>query len=293
MKLAFPLELSRPDFSAHLRLLKDCGVVEVPIYFMEYDQPPRLMEAGKDLDRMLTEYRKHMDEISAVDLASHVMYIDFRVKPADIMADDLNAQAWFAAICQECASLGIKDIGFFPNNPERTKTDASWDKNQANGYRKMADIAAESGIRISTHLNMVKGSRYDRPEDLDGLFEKVGRDNFGLLFCFGCIALAGQALPKAIFKWRKRIFIVHLRDVSGYWGGNMAEMQFGTGRIDLADAIAALRRIDYDGILHPEHFPVFESELPDDQSPLFTHAWDRKLITTAWTLGFWRGMLAV
>ncbi len=293
MKLAFPLDVSRPDFPGHVQLLKDCGVLEIPVYFMEYDQPVRPMEPGDDLDRMLAGYRRHMADIAANGLASHVLYVDFRLKPADVMAEDTNAQAWFGTLCKESAALGIREIGFFPNNPAREQTDAAWDQNQAAGYGKMADIAAESGIRISTHLNMINGSRYDRPEDLDDLFDRVGRDNFGLLFCFGCIALAGLDLADAIYRWRDRIFVVHVRDVAGYWGSQMAEKQFGTGRINLANAVAALRQIGYDGILHPEHFPIFDSELPDQTSPLFTHAWDRKLLTTVWTLGFWRGMLAV
>ncbi len=292
MKLAFPLELFRADFTEHLHLLQDCGVVEVPLYFMANDEPACEMSLGEKSVRMFEALNHHIDQIKKVGLKCQVLYLDFRHKPADVMADDINAQKWFDAVCAQCQQHGIKDVGFFPNNPAREQTDTEWDNNQLAGYRMMSDIAGRYHLRISVHLNMINGSRYSKAEDIDDLFLKVGEDNFGLLFCFGCIALAGLDLSDAIFNWRKRIFIVHLRDVEGYWGGNAVEAQFGTGRIKLAEAISALRRISYDGILHPEHFPVISSELSDDKSPLFTHAWDRKLLSTTWTLGFWRGMLS-
>lgn len=291
MKLAFPLEVARPDFEQHLRFLKDCGAEEVPIYFMEYDCPTRAMAPDEDFKRMTESMKLHLSQIKKAGLASHVLYLDFRIKPADVMAGDEAAEKWFSSLCTVCAGEGITDIGFFPNNPERAKTDGNWDKQQADSYRTMADIAASHNLRICTHINMMSGSRYDQAADIDDLFKRVGRANFGILFCFGCIALAGLDLSEAILKWKERIFVVHLRDVKGYWGKQMEEVQFGTGRIALKEAIAALRKVDYNGILHPEHFPIFASEIPIGKAPLFNHAWDRRMITTAWTLGYCRGLL--
>ncbi|MFA6294584.1 MAG: hypothetical protein WC637_22520, partial [Victivallales bacterium] len=158
MKLAFPLELKRPDFESHIRFLKDCGAEEIPIYFMEYDCPPRAMSADENFDRMILSLKQHLAQIRDAGLSSHVLYLDFRIKPADVMGEDKDASLWFSSLCGVCAEEGITDIGFFPNNPDRAKTDENWDRLQADGYRNMADIASSHNLRISSHINMITGS---------------------------------------------------------------------------------------------------------------------------------------
>ena len=291
MQLAFPLELNRTNFDEHLVFLKECGAEQVPLYFMVYEEDAHPMAPGTELDRMQSMLRENLAAIRTVGLSSDVLYVDFRVKPGDTCGADKDAQAWFRELCRVAAEQGIKHIGFFPNNPGRESTDAEWDKMQCAGYRFMAETASDNGLDICAHINMVTGSRYDRREDIDNLFARVGADNFGLLFCFGCIALAGLDVPDMIRHWKDRIFVVHLRDVADSWQEGNSERQFGQGKIDLPASIAALREIGYKGILHPEHFPILKSELPIEKRPLFDHAWDRGPMTTAWTLGFWRGML--
>ena len=291
MQLAFPLELNRTGFQAHLTFLKDCGVEQVPLYFMMYNEDVTPMAPGTTLDRMLGLLAEHIASIQETGMRSEVLYIDFRQKPADLCGSNEDAQKWFSTLCHKSAQLGIKHIGFFPNNPTRESASPEWDTEQEAGYRFMSRAANEHDQAISVHLNMMAGSRYDTVADIDHLFQSVNEDNFGLLFCFGCVALAQLDLSEMIHHWHDRIFIVHLRDLNGSWAEGYTEEQFGHGRLKLNDHIQALKDIGYTGILHPEHFPVMDCEIPIKQRPLFDHAWDRGTITTAWSLGFWRGRL--
>lgn len=292
MQLAFPLELGRPRFDEHLSVLAEAGAQQVPLYFMQYDNRPTPCEPGPDCDMFLQQLTAHHADIRRAGLDSEVLYMDFRLKPADIVGSDPRAAEWFRLVCARCAELGIATLGFFPSNPLRQETDDTWDAAQVAGYRAMADIAAPVGIRLASHINMTADSRFGLAADVESWLQAVDRENVGLLFCFGCVALAGLDLATMIRRWQDRVFVVHLRDIVGSWRDGNSERQYGQGEVDLPSAIAALREIGYTGILHPEHFPASVAEPPIAERALFAHAWDRGLIATTWSLGFWRGMLA-
>lgn len=292
MQLAFPLELDRPAFGDHLSFLKQSGAQQVPLYFMAYDNTVATPAApGAALDGMLATLDRQVAEIRQAGLAIDVLYVDFRVKPASLVGDDPGQRGVMTAIARRCGALGFRQIGFFPDNPARDKADAAWFRRETEGYRIVADLAGENGLKVSTHINMIAGSRFDRVEDIDEMLAAVDRANWGLLFCFGCIALAGLDVADMIRHWRDRVFVVHLRDVLGSWKEGASEVLFGQGRIDLPAAMRALREIGYDGILHPEHFPNFSHETEPTQRLLFRHPWDRAPFALAWTLGYCRGLL--
>ena len=144
----------------------------------------------------------------------------------------------------------------------------------------MGEAAAVEGLSVALHINMMTGSRLDRPEDVEEFFAEVGRDNVGLMFCFGCIALAGLDVPDTIRRWRELIFVVDLRDVRGTWGANSEEAQFGTGNIDLAASLRALQEIGYEGVVRPEHFPP----LGPGRTAEETLAWTLDIAGHCWIL---------
>lgn len=295
MKLAFPTELNRFEFTDHMQFLKDCGVESVPLYFMNYGKKMELAPSvpGEQFDMMLDSVKKHTEEIRSMGMDVEVLYPDFRTNLVDVAHSGKQGVEWLKRLFSTCRELGIKDIGAFPKNPGKDEIEniIEWDQNQIDGYKTVCAIASEYDLRVCMHFNMSWKSRFDSVEAIDSYFEKVGFDNFGILFCCGCIALAGLDVPKMLMHWKDRVFIVHLRDVEGDWSKGNSEMQFGTGIIDQRATVATLRQIGYKGILHPEHFPIFNSESPVGERKLFDHAWDRGPYTTAWSLGFWKGML--
>ncbi len=295
MKLAFPTELNRRDFTKHMEFLSDCGVESVPLYFMNYADKMELAPAvpGDQLDMMLKFVIMHTQEIRSMGMDVEVLYPDFRTNIVDVVHSGEDGVEWLKKLFSTCQSLGIKDIGAFPKNPKKDEIEdiEAWDADQVDGYKKVCRMAAEYGLRVSMHFNMSWQSRFDTVEAIDSYFKRVGCDNFGILFCYGCIALAGLNVPEMLKHWKDRAFIVHLRDVEGDWSKGNSEKQFGTGIIDLKGSVEALRKIGYTGILHPEHFPILSCDAPAGKRGLFDHAWDRGPYTTAWTLGFWKGML--
>lgn len=295
MKLAFPTELNRTDFSKHMEFLKNCGVESVPLYFMNYAEQMELAPAvpGEQLDMMLDAVRNHTEEIRSMGMDVEVLYPDFRTNIVDVVHSGSDGVDWLTKLFATCSELGIKDIGAFPKNPKKDEIEdlKAWDADQTDGYKKVCELAAKYGLRVCMHFNMSWQSRFDTVDAIDSYFDMIGCDNFGILFCCGCITLAKLDVSEMLRHWKDRAFIVHLRDVAGDWSQGNSEKQFGTGIIDLKGSVEALREIGYDGILHPEHFPIFSSESSAGERGLFDHAWDRGPYTTAWSLGFWKGML--
>ena len=292
MQLAFPIEMDTPDFARHVAFLKDAGVDQVPIYFMRADAEPGKGFGSRDqVEEMIGTFRDQVEEIRRQGLAIDVVYPDYRGRLPNVVADDRQEREGFERLCDTCAELGFRHVGVFPQNPSRETADAAWLDTMVAGSRILSDIVGRHGMTVGYHINMVTGSRLDRPEDVDELFERVGRANVGLLFCFGCVALAGLDVPAMIRRWSDRMFIVHLRDVRGTYAHDPEEARFGTGRIDLAAGLRALADIGYNGILHPEHFPAAGSDQPPERRVLWTQPHDRDAPTIAWTLGYCRGLM--
>lgn len=297
MQLAFPLEITRPDFARHVAFLRECRVDQIPLYTMlDPEHYQKSFGADTSFDDILNVLRDRIETIRGQGLRIDVLYILPAYGIQNTIGGNAGQQARFQALCRLCGELEIRHIGAFPLNEDRAAATDNWRNAMLSGARFMADAGGEYGIKISNHINMYTGSRLDTVADMEDLFARVDRDNWGLLFCFGCIALSGHDVPTMIRRWRHKIFTVHVRDVRGAWATSDAEeAQFGTGRVDLPESLRALKEIGYSGTLHPEHFPKTPGVWPDAERiggklPLSSGSADGTL-SVVWTLGFWRGLL--
>jgi sugar phosphate isomerase/epimerase len=155
-------------------------------------------------------------------------------------------------------------------------------------YRGLAAFAEQAGVRVSTHT-------YHRPDRLlwnsatmSRLLEEVPAPFHGLTFCQGKSQLAGDHLADTIRAFGERIFMVHVRDIVTRPSGpttpeidkrltelGYLEVPFGRGEVDMVGTIRALKQIDYQGQLYPEHFPAIAGD----------HA-----AGLAWTIGYLRAL---
>lgn len=292
MKLNYALEITRPDFAEHVAFLKDCRADQVLIFCMlNPEDYQRTFGPQTTYVEVLQRLEQQVGEIHAQGLGIEALFFYPGTAIPNTIGRDTEQQDRFRALCQTCGRLGIRHLGCGPRLEKRDEPTAEWRPDLIAGTRFMGEAAAAEGIKVALHVNMMTGSRMDRPEDVEEFFAEVGRENVGLMFCFGCIALAGLDVPAMIRRWRERIFVVDLRDVLGTWTENPAECQLGTGRIDLPASVRALREIGYEGVVRPEHFPPMASDRPLEERELFNLPGDRDTANIAWTLGYCRALL--
>jgi mannonate dehydratase len=153
--------------------------------------------------------------------------------------------------------------------------------------------AERAGVRLAIHP---QDPAYP-PEGLNGVHHVVGSldgmrrlldlapesPSLGLNFCQGTIAEMSPD-PNAIvleaireFGARKRIFMVHFRNITGGYL-DFREAMPDEGSLDMAACIRAYREAGYDGILCPDHVPL--SDLDTGRERFF-----------AFALGYTRGLL--
>lgn len=292
MKLAYHLEATRPEFARHVAFLKACGIEDLPLFFMlnPEDYQPAL---GDDMDfaGMLALLESRIGEIRAQGLESQELMLFPGRALTTRMAGDPDMEARYRRLCEWCGEHGVNTFGVWPQVQGREDATPEWLATFVRGAQLMADLAAPHGVSIGMHLNMLAGCRFDRAEDVDDLFARVDRPNWGLNFCFGCLAAAGLDLPEAARRWASHIKLVDLRDIRGSWVDGLEEAQFGTGRIDMLAALRALREVGYQGSLRPEHFPALPTDRPPAERSLFSLPADRDPANLAWTLGYSRGLL--
>jgi D-mannonate dehydratase len=100
--------------------------------------------------------------------------------------------------------------------------------------------------------------------------------------------MAGDDLVKDILNYGDQIFMFHIRDVVTQVEGDISpevekrladigylEVAFGTGEVDMVGSIRALKQINYQGQIYPEHYPAIAG---DSAAGL------------AWTIGYIRAL---
>lgn len=81
----------------------------------------------------------------------------------------------------------------------------------------------------------------------------------GITMCQGTFATMGADVPKEIERFGDRIFFAHFRDVRGT-SDNFTECFPDNGKTDMCDAIAAYKKIGFDGPMRIDHMPTLYGE---------------------------------
>jgi mannonate dehydratase len=112
--------------------------------------------------------------------------------------------------------------------------------------------------------------------------EIAGSPNVGLCLCVGCWLEGGDLMGKDIietikyFGARNKIFKVHFRNVNAplpYF----VETFVDDGYQDMYQVMRALREVNYDGILIPDHIPLMAND---------------HRVGTAFTMGYMKALAA-
>jgi len=146
-------------------------------------------------------------------------------------------------------------------------------------------VAEKAGVRIGLHPD-------DPPvESLGGVprifrnfdgyrraMEIARSDNFGVCLCVGTWAEGGRMLGKDVFEMiryygpRKKIWKVHFRNVDQPLP-KFREVFLDEGYLDMYQVVRALREVNFDGVMIPDHVPG-----------------DMPTISSAYTIGYMRAL---
>jgi mannonate dehydratase len=117
-------------------------------------------------------------------------------------------------------------------------------------------VAVMNGVgKIVTHYE-----GYRRAEEISG-----GSKNWGLLFCVGTWSEGGDQMGKNVlemiedFGSRGKIFEIHFRNVSStvpYFEETFPD----DGYVDMSQVMNALRKVNFNGIIIPDHIPLLDGD---------------------------------
>lgn len=140
---------------------------------------------------------------------------------------------------------------------------------------RIVPVAEEYKVQLGNHIAdppvpaQYRGiMRWNSPEVFEGMkrFANLSDSPYhGFNFCIGSIA-EGLRDPKndifPIIEWagkRKQIFNIHLRNIKGNYN-NFQEVYPDNGEMNFFKVMQALRDVEFDGMVMPDHVPKHEAE---------------------------------
>ncbi len=152
----------------------------------------------------------------------------------------------------KCVSLAVAlDVGVVSLWSGTTTDAASFDITMdrlVESCKPLVEDAANSGVRLA--FEPEPGMFIDTMDKFEELHAKVNHPHFGLTLDVGHLVCTGELpIGDHIRKWKKWLWNVHLDDMRP---GVHDHLMFGEGIVDLADAFAALREINFKGIASVE-----------------------------------------
>jgi mannonate dehydratase len=153
---------------------------------------------------------------------------------------------------------------------------------------RILPVAEEYKVKLANHIadppapEGFRGiTRWNSPDVFEGIkrFAQLYDSPYhGFNFCIGSIA-QGLKDPKndilPIIDWvgnRKQIFNVHLRNIKGGWN-NFQEVYPDNGDMNFFHVVRALRDVEYDGMVMPDHVPYHEAEGANLQAFSFAYGY--------------------
>jgi len=151
---------------------------------------------------------------------------------------------------------------------------------------RVLPVAQEYKVKLANHIADPPApvgfrgiTRWNSPDVFEGIkrFAQLYDNPYhGFNFCIGSIAEGLKDPATEIFpiiEWvgkRKQIFNVHLRNIKGGWN-NFQEVYPDNGDMNFYHVMKALRDVEYDGMVMPDHVPY--SDAPGANLQAFSFAY--------------------
>ena len=144
-------------------------------------------------------------------------------------------------------------------------------------FRGAAQDAERAAIDLCVHTTTRPGTMFGTPAGIDAFLKDVASERVKLLFCCGCISVAGWDVDASIRRWSDAIGAVHLFNPRGDWE-HYDEMRFDQGQLNMVSVLKTLSQVGYEGLLLPHEYPAFSGACG-------------KELSHGWVIGYLRAML--
>jgi len=184
---------------------------------------------------LLDARKKHFPSLLEEDAKNRRRRIDFLMRSIDLAAElDAKVVSIWAGVAPG-GEIGDTDEGH----------EEIWDR-LADGVLLLLGEARQRGVQLA--FEPEPGMFLERPVGYGRLLEKLGDegDELGLCLDIGHLLVTGD-LPVAdeIRRWAGRLVHVHLDDIKD---GVHEHRMFGTGDLNLKEALSTLVEVGYDGM---------------------------------------------
>lgn len=208
----------------------------------------------------------------------------------EVVLSKPEGEADFARACHDLealAEVGVRTITTvvpIDNQPTEQENAAQLER-VADFYNRLCAVAQRVGVRIATHSPWPPSRRgwLWGAERFAQLFAAAPSPANGYLYDDAIHHIVGDDPTAVVHQFADRICFVHIRDVrksasDGAAGTGYDEVFPGTGEINFHHLLGALKDIDYDGVLCPEHYPAIPGDVKDAAA-------------TTYAVGYFRGIL--
>lgn len=234
--------------------------------FMPTD-PARL---GQELSQRQLALVGAFVPVALADVRAHDDGVRSAVRTARLMRD-AGASGAFIVLSDDNASVPERERHAGRITTAHGLQEPAWMTFAAGAEHVARAVRDETGLRTVFHPHC--GGYVETPEEIDRLMRLTDRSLLGLVLDTGHI-LYGGGDPLAVFEQhRERVWHVHFKDCDpavardaraqglGYLAAVRAQLfgELGTGAVDFAAVIAALKRSGYDGwiVVEQDVFPGY------------------------------------
>jgi len=224
-------------------------------------------------DAKIQEYLRHIRNLGAADIPyttyAHMANSVWST-PAETTRGGAQARAFDLARVHEGSGAGVYK-GELTHGRQYTEEEL-WD-NYAHFIKQVKPVVEDAGVRIGIHpddppgiaLGGVPRPIFSSFAGYQRAMEIADSPNIGLCLCLGCWLEGGDGMgadPVATirhFGGQGKIFKVHYRTVDQPLP-HFVETFVDDGYFDMYLAMKALREVDYDGTLIPDHIPLMAGD---------------------------------
>jgi len=275
------------EFQSLLHMRKRIEDAGLKISIIDSTPPIEKVKLGlQDRDRQIQNFCKTLENMGAAGIRR----ITFNFTPLG------TTRTSYTTRTRGDAQVTSFDMELMKNAPLTeygvVTEEKMWD-NWTYFIKRVIPVAEEADVRIALHpddppVPSLRGIArpFTRFEGFKRIIETVDSEYNGLSFCIGCSSEMGEDVPEAIryFGKRNRISFVHFRDVKGT-ATKFAEAFHDDGQTNMLAALRALKEVDYDGPIRPDHQPRTEGyeTLPERSG--------YKLLGKFFAIGYMKGLI--
>ncbi|MBT3266620.1 TIM barrel protein [Candidatus Poribacteria bacterium] len=231
-------------------------------------------------DEKVAEYKRHIRALGKAGIP-YTTYAHMANSVWSTEREETRAGASARAFNTDTASTAL-------THDREYSEQEIWD-NFTSFITEVAPVAEEAGVMIGMHPDDPPGIALGGvPRCILSNFEGYVRaveiadsPNVGLCLCVGCWLEGGDAMGKSVvdaihyFGERRKIFKVHFRNVDRPLP-HFVETFLDNGYMDMSTVMNALRDVDFNGVVIPDHIPA----MADDGR-----------IGTAYTIGYMNALV--